>query len=200
MEKILRVYDLASPDAEPLVMEGFPKTIRTAVWHQDAPNTIIAACHDENCFRVWDVRTLKETSVISTNAPTTSLEVSAGSGILTTAEGTSVKFWKLGTLDLVKEYELNCPTESASLFAEKNCFVAGGEDMWVRLFDYSTGEEKACNKGHHGPVHCVRFAPEGDSYASGSEDGTIRIWQTDRAGGAATEQVPAAPGAEENGG
>jgi WD40 repeat protein len=56
---------------------------------------------------------------------------------------------------------------------------AGGDDMWVRLYNAETGAELEVLKGHHGPVHTVRFGPDGKEYASGSEDGTIRIWQTD---------------------
>lgn len=51
--------------------------------------------------------------------------------------------------------------------------------MWVRLHNYEDGAELEVLKGHHGPVHTVRFGPSGKEYASGSEDGTIRIWQTD---------------------
>jgi serine-threonine kinase receptor-associated protein len=37
-------------------------------------------------------------------------------------------------------------------------------------------KEIACHKGHHGPVRCIAFDPYSGQYASGSEDGTIRIW------------------------
>ena len=145
-------------------------------------DTLLMPSRFEPCGLIvilWDLRTEKIARILETNSPVTSAEVSQDGRYITTADGNSVKFWDANHFGMVKSYTMSCMVESASLEPTMgNKFVAGREDMWVRLFDFHTGKEIACNKGHHGPVHCVRFAPGGESYSSGSEDGTIRIWQT----------------------
>lgn len=177
MEKIIRIYDLSRPEADPLVMEGSSTGIRIGLWF-DNDNTILSASQDVGGIRLWDTRTLQPARTLDTPEPVTSIEVSRDGQMMTTTDGKDIKFWDTNKWEVVKSYSMEYLTESASLNPEKTKFVAGGEDMWVRIFDFETGEELECNKGHHGPVHCVRFAPDGESYASGSEDGTIRIWST----------------------
>lgn len=53
-----------------------------------------------------------------------------------------VGFFLSFSFGLVKSYDMPCTVESASLEPKfGNKFIAGGEDMWIRLFDFNTGEE-----------------------------------------------------------
>jgi len=177
MEKKLRLFNLSRPDAEPVVMEGAPSGIRQAVWFSD-DKLILCACNDTAGISMWDARSLSQVKQLDTANPVTSIELSRDGLWMTTCAGRDINFWDLNKLEVVKTHTMEFEMESASLHPGGDKFVAGGEDMWVRLYDFQTGGELECNKGHHGPVHCVRFAPDGESYASGSEDGTIRIWGT----------------------
>lgn len=63
---------------------------------------------------------------------------------VTTAEGAYVRFFEAATLQQLKQHKLTAPAESASYCALKRKFVAGGEDMWVHLYDYDTGQVRPC--------------------------------------------------------
>jgi serine-threonine kinase receptor-associated protein len=70
-------------------------------------------------------------------------------------------------LEKLKDFAVGVDANSACLAPDQTTFVIGGSDLSVRVFDFSTGKELEILKGHHGPVHCVAFAPDGATFASG---------------------------------
>jgi len=188
----LQLWDLERPDTElatiPFRPDAKKVRILQALWDRSdaaeaaaTPSCILAGADDGSLCK-FDSRSNERVAVVDLDGAVQDVEASNALPMLTVAAGDQVSFLDHRTLALIRAHtmtSINFRNEGgASLHPAGDRFIAGGADLWVRVFDFETGEERECHKGHHGPVRCLRYTPDGQTYATGSEDGTIRIWKT----------------------
>eukprot|EP00753_Platysulcus_tardus_P009457 PLAT212.12.p2 GENE.PLAT212.12~~PLAT212.12.p2 ORF type:complete len:335 (-),score=168.74 PLAT212.12:34-1038(-) len=179
-DKHLRIFSLGEPTQEAEVKMKFDSPVRKALFLASDDNLVMTGC-DDGKLAVWDVRTSEAVWSTSLSGAVQDIEISRDASRITVAAGNVVSFFSAADFSLLKAHEMAIDVEAASLHPDGSQFVAGGTDLHVRLFDYESGEELRCRKGHHGPVHCLRFNPTGTMYTSGADDATIRIWRTEEA-------------------
>ena len=181
----LRIFDLErvesggskEPTATiPMTNDPKPPVITKICWFNNT--TVICGCSDGD-IRIIDTETSKLIHTIDTGKDEIR-DLELCQTILTVAAGKTVFFYETANqYQLIKQYDMPVHFREeggASLHPNQTKFIAGGSDLWVRVYDYATGKELECLKGHHGPIRCLRYSPTGKLFATGSEDGTIRLW------------------------
>jgi len=154
-------------------------TIKSIVWEPET-NTIITA-GDDKTVRWWDLRQQSPAASYAVEGVFGSSELSTkgSDSILCVGAGKTAYFFpaqKPG--QLLKSVKTTQDIAAVGINWEEKQFVTGSSsDTWVRVFDYDSGRELQVYKGHHGPVWTANFSPDGKLYATGSEDGTIKLWK-----------------------
>lgn len=183
-EKLVRVFDLERPEVAPVEFGKFEDAIRRCTWALDNKSLLITYL-DRPGIDVLDLSTGSVVKTIEGSAnstgPIMSVDFTNDGEYLVTAEEHMVTLRKAtGGYDAVKQHSItDYQVEAAAYSPQMKKIVAGGSDMWVHVYDHESGSLLENCKGHHGPIHCLKFAPHDKTFASGSEDGTIRLWKAE---------------------
>ena len=158
-------------------------------------NTALLAAYDNGVVRKLDATTgavLREwrehTSAVS------SFVLSADKTLLLTAShDRTAKLWDVADMRVLKTYTADVPLNAAAFAPDRDIVIIGGgqEAMNVTMTATSAGKfetrfhhlvferELGRIKGHFGPINTLAFHPDGRSFASGAEDGYIRVHALD---------------------
>jgi translation initiation factor 3 subunit I len=165
-----------------------------ALW--GALNQTIISCGKDGCLRLWDVESGTQTVKVQAHKKEImNMRFSKDQTMLITASADhTAKLYDSKTLELIKAYQSDRPLNDASISPLYNHVLVGGgqEAMNVTTTSAKVGHFEAdfhhlvyehflgSVKGHFGPINTLAFMPNGRGYASGSEDGYIRLHHFDK--------------------
>ena len=114
--------------------------------------------------------------------------------LITASVDTTAKLIDPETLDVLQIFKTSAPVNGAVISPiHPHVLIGGGQDAMTvtttsasqgkfetRFFHYMYNEEFGRVKGHFGPINALAMHPKGTAYASGSEDGYIRLHHFDQ--------------------
>ena len=170
--------------------EGTHKeAIKFIVWAHDS-SVIITASGDtlrwfdlpsRRCVREAKLEAeIKSCELVSLAKPCSSpTDIGGGLPVLAVAAGKTAYFWGGSRAeDELKRITLPHGIASVGLDLRGRKIVVGEDPgTWARVYDWDDTRELDVHKGHHGPIWSIAFSPDGNLYATGSEDGTIKMWK-----------------------
>ncbi|KAF9976471.1 translation initiation factor eIF3 subunit [Actinomortierella ambigua] len=168
--------------------------ITVAAW--SALNKYIVAGRENGSVALIDAQTGKVVSSNTVHEETlTDLQMSTDrTYFITSSKDKTAKLIETLTLRVLKSYSTDTPLNSAAIMPKHQEFVVigGGQEAMdvtrtsarqgkfeCRFWHKVLEEEVGRVRGHFGPINTIAIHPDGRSFASGGEDGYVRVHHFD---------------------
>jgi len=161
--------------------------------------------HEEGTVFIWNSMTGEEVKYVQGHrGAITDLQFTADRMMmLTSSKDQTVKVWELVNFTIVKDLKSDRPFNSTSIsplcFADDpndiryHVLAGGGQEaidvtttagaqgkFEAVLIHLISEEDLGLIRGHFGPMNYIRFTPDGKGFATGGEDGYVRLHYFDK--------------------
>jgi len=114
--------------------------------------------------------------------------------LITASSDHTARLYDVKTLTLLKTFSTDRPLNDAAISpVSPHCIVGGGQEAMsvtttanraghfeIDFYHSIYAELLGSVGGHFGPVNTLAFSPKGNAFASGAEDGYVRLHHIDR--------------------
>lgn len=134
--------------------------------------------HTDHWIHLWDAASGKELApLLDEGSGHWSFAFSSDGRVLATVSHYHgvVRLWDVRQAKVLRE--LNAHAQQVAFSRDGSLLVTGGGNS-LRFWDPATGAERPLFKGHCDTIRSLSFAPDENKLASSSDDGTMRLWDT----------------------
>jgi len=100
--------------------------------------------------------------------------------VLTSSGDASCIYWDVTTGDVVRTFTDHSSDVMSLSISPTNCnlFVSGSVDTTAKLWDLRNGKCVQTHLGHEQDINSVAFFPDGNAFGTGSDDSSMRLFDT----------------------
>jgi WD40 repeat protein len=184
-DETIRLWD-ATTGEEKRTLKGHDKVISALAFSPNGDKLYSGSW--DHTIKAWDLATFKESGTFQSRTSGPWCLVFSPDGKTLASAGTdtsasSVQLWDVATQKAKADWNIKgediCLQSVAWTADGQQLFTACG-DKTIRLWEVSTGKQKAALDGHLGKVTCLAISPDGTTLASGGEvataGGEVRLW------------------------
>ncbi|MGB3207244.1 MAG: hypothetical protein WBB28_19845 [Crinalium sp.] len=162
-------------------LTGHSGSVRSLTISQDG-QTLISGSFDKT-IKLWDLSTGELITTITDNInPISAIALTPDNQIASSGEDGIIRLWEPQTGKCSSILTGNLSSVESLAISPDAYIAAGSVNGIINLWQLRTGVLINSFKGHSGQVTSGVFSFDGQTYISGSADGTIKIWHQENSG------------------
>ena len=175
----IAIWNIETPDEEPVVLEGHNRNVNSAVFSPNGKYILSSA--DDGTAKLWDVNNSENIVTFEGHSQALLAAVFSPDGetVLTSSKDSTARLWDTSSGDLLHVLESTAGSFNGLFCPNGNFVLTQTSDTTLKIWDVKSGLYLHSLEGHLDKILFAKFSPDGKYIVSTGEDYRSIVWEVE---------------------